>query len=67
MHDCPQCNAILESIDEVCPKCSFDFNTTLSCPYLISKRCVHTNKVCSIIGLNYELCSIYLHKAAIKF
>ena len=66
MHECPQCGFNIEdSSIEICPKCSFDFNATLSCPYKISNKCVHRNSKCDIYGLNYEDCSIYLHKSGI--
>jgi hypothetical protein len=65
MHECPQCAAVLDQDEERCPKCGFNFNYLLDCPYKMEK-CIHTNKQCYIEGLNYELCEIYLHKAGIK-
>ena len=67
MHTCPNCNFdIDDSSIEVCPQCNFDFNTTLSCPYRISNKCIHINKVCEVYGLNYEACNIYLKQSGIK-
>lgn len=68
MHECPQCGFNIEdSSIEICPNCQFDFNTTISCPYKISKRCIHSQKPCQIYGLNYEDCKLYLHKSGINF
>ena len=65
-HFCPSCGFNIEdSSIEICPNCYFDFNTTLSCPYKISNRCIHLQKVCEIAGLAYEDCKIYLHKSGI--
>lgn len=67
MHTCPQCGFdIQDSNMEVCANCKFDFNDTLSCPYKISNRCVHTHKECKVYGLAYEDCQMYLHKSGIK-
>lgn len=66
MHQCPQCGFnIKDSSIEVCEQCGFDFNTTLSCPYKISNRCIHLQKVCDIKGLNFEDCKLYLTKSGI--
>ena len=66
MHDCPNCgNTIKDSSIEICPNCNFDFNDTISCPYKISNRCIHLNKPCTIKGLDYEVCKIYLNKSGI--
>lgn len=60
---CPRCGKEIEL--EVC-ECGFNFNETLSCPYLISNACVHTQKQCNVYGLGFEDCSLYLHKAGIE-
>ena len=52
MHECPQCAAVLDQDEERCPKCGFNFNYLLDCPYKMEK-CIHTNKQCYIEGLNY--------------
>ena len=66
MHECPNCGFnIQEDNIEKCPNCSFNFNYLLGCPYKISNKCVHTSKDCYSEGLNYESCSMYLHKAGI--
>lgn len=62
MYNCPQCGKELEG--EIC-KCGFDINETLSCPFKISLRCIHTSEKCEIEGLDYEDCEIYLSKAGI--
>ena len=68
MHICPNCSLyIQDSSAEICPQCKFNFNETLSCPYLISKRCVHSGEVCNVYGLDYEDCNTYLHKSGIKY
>ena len=64
MYNCPQCGFEIDN-EEICPRCGFDINTTLSCPYKISKRCVHSGTSCNVYGLNYEDCNTYLHKAGI--
>lgn len=67
MHTCPNCGFDIQDEGlESCPQCSFNFSLLLSCPYTLSNKCVHTNKDCYIEGLNYELCSIYLHKSGIN-
>lgn len=63
MYSCPNCNTEIE--EEICPNCGFDINTTLSCPYKISKKCVHNKQECPNYGLKYELCQIYLIKSGI--
>lgn len=66
-HFCPQCNfEMKDSGTEICPQCGFDFNDTLSCPYKISRRCIHTRKECLVHGLQYEDCELYLNKSGIK-
>ena len=62
MYNCPQCGKEIET--EVC-ECGFDINTTLSCPFKISLRCVHSQEKCEIFGLDFEDCEIYLAKAGI--
>lgn len=67
MFECPNCGFIIEQEEmECCPKCSFNFNYLLQCPYKISNKCVHTSKDCYLEGLNYENCFIYLHKVGIE-
>jgi len=67
MHECPQCGFDITQIGEdKCPECGFNFNYLLSCPYKISGKCIHNQKDCYIEGLNYENCTIYLHKSAIS-
>lgn len=63
MYDCPKCG---KEIDTDTCECGFNVNETLSCPYLISGNCIHTNKECDVYGLDYELCSVYLHKSGIQ-
>ena len=63
MYNCPQCG---KEIDTDTCECGFDINETLSCPYIISGNCIHTNKECNVRGLDYEDCHIYLHKAGIE-
>ena len=66
MHECPNCGFQIEDSGlEICPNCNFNFSSTLSCPYKISKRCVHSHNVCNVIGLDYESCKVYLHKSGI--
>ena len=66
MHECPNCGFEIEDTEvEICPKCNFDFNDTISCPYKISRRCVHTRRECNIRGLNHESCRLYLQKSGI--
>ena len=63
MHMCPNCgNELKEDDIEKCPNCDFDFNDTLTCPQKVSNRCIHTQQVCDIQGLNFELCKTFLHK-----
>ena len=64
MYNCPQCGNEIND-EEICNKCGFNINETLSCPYKISGNCVHNQTECKINGLNYEDCEIYLHKAGI--
>ena len=64
--DCPYCGKELDDTIERCPYCGFNYNATLGCPYRISERCLHNNRECYIEGLNYESCSIYLHKTGIQ-
>lgn len=65
-HFCPQCNFEIEDSGcEICPQCNFDFNDTISCPYKISRRCVHISRECNVYGLGYEECKIYLNKSGI--
>ena len=66
MHTCPNCNFDITDNSEICPECGFDFNTTLSCPYKISNKCIHRQKECGVYGLDYELCELYLHKSGIS-
>ena len=67
MHECPNCgNLINEMTAEICPQCNFNFNETLFCAYNLSGRCVHTQKECNVIGLDYESCPTYLHKSGIS-
>lgn len=63
--ECPNCGNIMRDTEEVCIKCNFNFNDTLSCPYKVSGRCIFTQETCNIKGLGYEECSIYLHKAGL--
>ena len=63
MYSCPNCG---KEIDTDTCDCGFDINETISCPYLMSGNCIHTNLECSIQGLSFELCDIYLHKAGIQ-
>ena len=63
MYECPNCGKL---IDEDTCECGFDVNETLGCPYKISGNCIHNQKECKVIGLDYELCNIYLHKAGIN-
>lgn len=64
MYTCPNCG---KDIDTERCECGFDVNDTLSCPYLMSLNCVHTNMECKVTGLNYEDCDIYLHKAGLQW
>lgn len=67
MHECPNCGfEIQEDFKDRCPNCGFNFNYLLNCPYKLSGNCIHSQKECFVEGLNYELCSIYLHKAGIQ-
>ena len=66
MHTCPNCNFELTE-EEKCPNCGFNFNYFLNCPYKENNKCIHTKKDCYVEGLNFESCSIYLHKTGIEF
>lgn len=66
MHQCPNCGYEIEPDLECCPQCAFNFNFMLNCPYKLSGKCVHNHQDCFIEGLNYEDCTIYLHKAGIS-
>lgn len=61
--NCPNCGKELNT--EVC-ECGFNFNLYLTCPYIMSEKCIHTNKECKIYGLCFEDCEIYLHKSGIE-
>ena len=66
MHTCPNCGNNIKELDVyICPECNFDFNSTVSCPYKISNKCVHKKIECTINGLDYELCKLYLHCSGI--
>ena len=62
MHVCPQCGRELLEDEEKCPECGFNFNYLLDCPQKISGKCIHNGKDCYIEGLNFEACTIFLHK-----
>ena len=66
MQICPQCNNEFEDNLEKCPRCGYNYNTFLNCPYKISGNCVHLQEECDIQGLNFEDCTIYLHKSGIE-
>ena len=61
-YNCPNCGKEIST--ETCD-CGFDINETLSCPYKVSLRCVHTSEKCEINGLNFEDCPLYLQKSGI--
>lgn len=62
MFECPNCG---KEIDTDTCECGFDIAETLGCAYKVSGNCVHTHKECTVRGLAYEDCDVYLHKSGI--
>lgn len=65
MNICPNCGKDLDDLD-ICDNCSYDFNSVISCPLLVSKKCLQTNNACRVNGLIFEDCGIYLKVSGIK-
>lgn len=66
MHSCPKCGNLFENEESTLCECGFDFNNTITCPYKISNKCVHTNIECKVIGLDYEDCEIFNNKSGMN-
>ena len=63
-HICPNCGyefGINEEYECVCKECGFDFGTTIQCSYLHNGKCLETGEICTVKGLDFEDCKIYLH------
>lgn len=66
MSQCPNCGFKMADDIDICPKCAFDFNSVLACPYKISLRCIYNNTKCYVEGLNFEDCGVYLTQCGIS-